>query len=151
MSYEQFLELFYEETPQDIMKDVVSDKKKYYYDPKGNLEWCKKQGIDPVSVGRYLGEQKRTFRPSPFGVELASKNSNKGVVLDEKGAWLFVCGRDIFARAIVGGEPEKGTAAFLYDLDNNLLGYGVWVVHTLKQKNQPAIMNKTDKGLYLRA
>ncbi len=148
MSYNDFLKLFYENIE---IKDVVSDKKKYYYDPKANLEWCKKNKIDPLFVGRYLGEQKRNFLPSPFGVELASKNSNKGVVLDEKGAWLFVCGRDIFARAVFAGETEKGKATFIYDLDKNLLGYGVWIVNDLKKKNQPAIMNKVDKGLYLRA
>ena len=148
MSYEQFLGLFFEKVPE-IKLSI--DKKKYFWDPHNNLEWCREHKIDPLFVGRYVGEKKRNFIPSPFGVALAAEHANTGITLDKKGAWLFVCGRDVFSRAIVSGKPHKGKASFVYDEEKNLLGYGVWLTDNLAKQNEVALAHKSDIGRYLRS
>ncbi|MBC7130757.1 hypothetical protein H5T51_06020, partial [Candidatus Bathyarchaeota archaeon] len=68
-------------------------------------------GIKPIYAGVYLGSQKqKRFVPSfPLLFMIADK-AEKKVFLNDKAAWLFVCGRDIFSEGIlhVEGPVEKG-------------------------------------------
>lgn len=154
MSYAEFLSTFYRETPHNSLTHVIESGKRAYYDPKDNAAFAKQNKLDFFSVGRFLGEDKRGFQPSPFGVEHASTfaSEKQKVVLDNKGAWLFLCGRDVFGRSILQGNPKRNKAVFLYDEQKNLLGYGVWVVDeiTKREENKTVIEHRQDKGSYIR-
>ena len=69
-----------------------------------------KNDVELVSIGLFLGEEKnKKFISSLALLELLSKESDKKIYLDEKGEWLFVCGRDIFAESISKADfKDKG-------------------------------------------
>ena len=154
LSYKKFLELTNKELPQEALKDIIEIRRNSFYDPQKNAEWATKHNIDFVFTGRFLGEKKKDFIPSPYGVEHASKQAqnNQKVVLNEKAAWLFICGRDAFGSAVVRGKPKKNRIIYLYDTHDNLLGMGQWLVNdlTTKQAEQAVIKNLYDKGRYIR-
>lgn len=68
----------------------------------------------PMSAGLFLGEeQKSGFVPSPNLLNLINKQSSKHIILNEKSAWLFVCGRDVFLEGVVQDCFEKGVVLVL--------------------------------------
>ena len=153
-SFQQFLQTNNKEISQEALHDIIEIKRNSFYDPNKNAHWAQEHKIDAVFVGRFLGEKKKDFIPSPYGVERASiyAQNNQKVVLSEKGAWLFICGRDAFGSAITKGKPKKNRIVYLYDIHDNLLGMGQWLVNdlTTKQSEQAVIKNLYDKGRYIR-
>ncbi len=100
-------------------------------------------------AGIFLGEEKQRFEPSPACVELISAAAKEHkVVVDEKAAWLFLCGRDIFTKGIVeqGAPTARGYLLVENERGENL-GYGM--VPKKRQKNV-AVKNLLDRGFYLR-
>ena len=153
-AYKKFLELTSKDLPQELLQDIIEVKRNTFYDPNKNALWAQEKNIDFVFTGRFLGEKKKDFIPSPYGVEHASAAAqhNQKIVLNEKGAWLFICGRDAFGQAILKGKPKKNRIVYLYDVHDNLLGMGHWLVNdlTIKQSEQAVIKNLYDKGRYIR-
>jgi hypothetical protein len=81
-------------------------------------------------VGIFLGEEKKYFEPSPALIELiAGKVTEHKAIVDEKAAWLFLCGRDIFDK----GVKEKGTATnkgYLLVQNEEGENLGLWLALT---------------------
>ncbi len=104
-------------------------------------------------AGEYLGKMKNgKFFPS-FNLlaTLAETKANK-VVVDEKVAWLFICGRDIFGEGIraVHGSRRKGDFTLILNVCGDCLGFGR-ILHDLSSKNSDvAIKNVSDVGDFLR-
>lgn len=146
-SYQEFLTQF-DVNDETLLQDLVVHGKRVFHDPQRNQEWADKKGIKTHSVGLFLGEARKTFQPTPYCLERISKLSEAEAVVDAKGAWLFLCGRDIFGKALKKGTQEPGKPVFLYDEGHNLLGYGLWTADT--KPNKVAITHKADKGIYLR-
>lgn len=130
------------------LEHVVKIKKKYFYDPNELLHTVD----DPVSVGLFLGEDKKSFRPTPALLNLLAKHNTKRIVLDEKSAWLFLCGRDILMQGVVSSDEfKKDELAIVSDADGNILGYGkVLGKFNPKSPSQEYVKNLLDKGDYLR-
>jgi ribosome biogenesis protein Nip4 len=111
----------------------------------GQEEFLETDGL--FGVGIFLGEEKKYFEPSPALIELiAGKVTEHKAIVDEKAAWLFLCGRDIFDK----GVKEKGTATnkgylLVQNEEGENLGYGL---HS-HQKNI-LIKHLQDRGFYLR-
>lgn len=147
-TYKEFLEKF-DVVSDEFLTDIVQNGKRLFHDPEHQKEWCDQNKLAPHSVGIFLGETKKDFQPTPYCYERISRHVNEEVIVDAKGAWLFLCGRDIFGKAVKSGTPKLGTHVFLYDENHNLLGYGVWTADSLA-KNKPVIKNVHDKGVYLR-
>lgn len=154
MSFNKFLAQTTKSHNKKVLDFVVTRRRDSYFDPQKNHEWCSEHKIDHFFVGRFLGEQKKYFTPSPYGIELASTQAqdNQKIVLEEKGAWLFLCGRDAFGKAVKKGKAKKGRTVFLYDNADNILGYGEWMVNDLtpREAEQVVIKNLGDKGSYIR-
>jgi ribosome biogenesis protein Nip4 len=57
---------------------------------------------DYYSAGLYLGKVKNgKFFPSFNYLNMLIPSAQNRVVLDNKAAWLFICGRDVFCKGIV--------------------------------------------------
>jgi ribosome biogenesis protein Nip4 len=113
-------------------------------------------------AGVYLGEEKQRFEPSAALLELiAAKTPGHKAVVDEKSAWLFLCGRDVFTQGILKrGEPTpSGFLLIQNELDENL-GYGIVAAKKPELKkngrvkerrpSSVAIKNLLDRGHFLR-
>lgn len=104
-------------------------------------------------AGTYLGEAKAgMFYPSfPLLFMLAGKAENK-VFLDDKSAWLFVCGRDIFKEGILTfeGSGEAGAYTLVMNKHGECLGFGKITKNLGKLKKGLAVKNIMDIGDFLR-
>jgi ribosome biogenesis protein Nip4 len=105
------------------------------------------------SAGTYLGEVKGgEFHPSfPLLFMIAEKAKNK-VTVDDKSAWLFVCGRDLFKEGIlkIEGSQRKGDYTLVFNRYGECLGYGRIVKDLKKLKGGLAVKNLLDIGDFLR-
>jgi ribosome biogenesis protein Nip4 len=104
-------------------------------------------------AGKYLGKTKKgKFFPS-FNLlaMLAEAEANK-VVVDEKAAWLFICGRDLFSQGIkaVHGSRRKGDFTLVLNEFDECLGFGR-ILHDLSSKDiNASVRNVSDVGDFLR-
>ncbi len=120
----------------DTLKDLTTRiPQKYYY------------------AGVLLGAlRNNVFLPSfPLISMIAEKVRNR-IFVNDKTAWLFICGRDIFKEGItrIEGSPKKGDYTLILNKHNECLGLGV-----LKQPPQEAekgvvVKNIFDLGDFLR-
>ncbi len=88
-------------------------------------------------IGIYLGRfGAQHFIPSVWLVEQLGKNAEKKVFVNEKGEWLFVCGRNLWGGNIakIEGELNKGDLAFVFNRYGECLGYGAVVAEKLAKK-----------------
>jgi ribosome biogenesis protein Nip4 len=104
-------------------------------------------------VGEYLGKVKKgKFFPSFILLaKLAEGKANK-VIVNEKAAWLFVCGRDILPEGIreAQGSRRKGDFTLVLNVFGECLGFGR-ILHDLNSKEaSAAVRNVSDVGDFLR-
>lgn len=103
---------------------------------------------DPIYFGEYIGEiRKKNFVPSVFLLERI-KSVSKKIIVDDKAAWLFVCGRDIMGNSVISGDDNKGYV-LVCDKDKNVLGYGK-VLCKIDKNNKVCVKNLFDIGDFLR-
>ena len=104
-------------------------------------------------VETYLGKVKGgEFHPSfPLLFMIAEKAKNK-ITVDDKSAWLFVCGRDLFKEGIlkIEGSRRKGDYTLVFNRYGECLGYGQIVKDLEKLKGGFAVKNLLDIGDFLR-
>ena len=118
----------------------VQLKNKFFLIPSS----VKKSGVfpAPISQGLFLGEiQKEKFYPALPLLSWLSPRTMRKIVVTDKAAWLFLCGRDINKESIIGNIPLSGLVLVQNKKDENL-GYGV--------VTKMGIKNLLDRGDYLR-
>lgn len=104
---------------------------------------------DPVSVGVFLGEERgRKFMPSIALLDIIGRVTDRWVTVDEKSEWLFLCGRDIFAKSVVKANVKQGTV-LVASRNKEVLGYGE-ITGDLSKPDRVFIKNILDKGDFLR-
>jgi len=104
-------------------------------------------------AGRYLGKMKdgKFFPSFNLLAILAEAEANK-VVVDEKAAWLFICGRDIFGGGVmsVEGSRREGDFTLILNEFGECLGFGR-IVRDLGAKDaRVVVQNISDVGDFLR-
>lgn len=106
-------------------------------------------------AGAYLGKVKNhVFFPSFILLAMiAGRKANK-VVVDDKTAWLFIVGRDIFKRGVIKavGSRMKGDYALILNRHNECLGFGR-ILRSLDEalkENEVVVKNIADIGDFLR-
>jgi len=58
--------------------------------------------LKPEAIGLYLGKDvKEQFIPSPNLLNILKDHTKEKIILDEKTAWLFICGRIIFEESVL--------------------------------------------------
>ncbi|PIN75322.1 hypothetical protein COV18_03985 [Candidatus Woesearchaeota archaeon CG10_big_fil_rev_8_21_14_0_10_37_12] len=104
----------------------------------------------PVYAGRCIGhERKEGPIPSINELQWIGKNTKEKITIDEKGEWLFICGRDLFGKTIVKhNKQEKNTIVAVLNKHQECIGYGK-VIGNL-YTNKIAIQRIFDIGDLLR-
>ena len=104
-------------------------------------------------AGRYLGKVKdEKFFPSFNLLAILAESEANKVVVNEKAAWLFICGRDIFGGGIVSAQGSRHRGAFTLVLNEfgECLGFGR-IVRDLGAKDaRVVVQNILDVGDFLR-
>lgn len=104
-------------------------------------------------AGIYLGRVKSgVFIPSFNLIKIiaGAEGANK-VFVNERSAWLFICGRDIFKRGVikVEGSRREGDYALVLNKHGECLGFGIIQDLDTVEKGV-AVKNVLDIGDFLR-
>lgn len=101
------------------------------------------------TAGLILGEMRGIrFFPSAPLIDIIAKHTDKKIIVNKKTAWLYLCGRDIFAQGIVKATASTGFVIVENEL-GEALGYGQ-VLGKTEEKNRVVVKNLFDKGVFLR-
>jgi len=103
--------------------------------------------------GLYLGKAKEgKFFPSFNLLSLLAKQDANRVVVDQKAAWLFICGRDVLGKGVVKvmGSSKRGTAILVLNEFGECLGFGTVVNSLVDAKDQVFVRHVVDVGDFLR-
>lgn len=106
-------------------------------------------------AGIYLGKVKKgKFFPSFNLLVILAKGEANKIVVDKKAAWLFICGRDIFRKAILGlhGSRRKGAYTLVLNEFGECLGFGkiTGSLDVNAKGNEVAVKHISDVGDFLR-
>lgn len=83
------------------------------------MSLCKEK---PLRAGAFLGsKQGKQIISSINFLRILGKQSNRKIILNKKAAWLFICGRDVFAENILS-KQESSNIVLVIDEDDNVLG-----------------------------
>jgi ribosome biogenesis protein Nip4 len=131
--------------------DLVVEKGGRYFLLSKNLKAIASRNF--FYAGRYLGKVKdgKFFPSFNLLAILAEAEANK-VVVNEKAAWLFICGRDIFGGGIVSvqGSRQRGAFTLVLNEFGECLGFGR-IDRDLGSKDaMVAVQNISDVGDFLR-
>ncbi|MEM2953645.1 MAG: PUA domain-containing protein [Candidatus Bathyarchaeia archaeon] len=130
---------------------VARKGNRFFYIPPNLRSLVKKNWY--YYAGFPLGKMERgKFLPSfPLLLLIAEKAENR-IVVDDKAAWLFVCGRDIFKQGIthVEGSREKGSYTLILNKHGECLGFGRIRQNLDELKRGVAVENVLDIGDFLR-
>jgi len=106
-------------------------------------------------AGAYLGKVKDgVFFPSFILLATIAEGEANKIMVDEKTAWLFICGRDVFKQGTLNakGSKRKGDYTLVLNHRNECLGFGK-ILHNLDEvedKNKVVVRNISDIGDFLR-
>jgi predicted RNA-binding protein (TIGR00451 family) len=104
-------------------------------------------------AGTYLGKVKNgKFFPSFSLLRMIAERKANKIIVNDKTAWLFICGRDIFRQGILkaDGSNRKGDYALVLNQHRECLGFGKIVVSLEEEKKGVAVKNISDIGDFLR-
>ncbi|MEM3565676.1 MAG: hypothetical protein QXK47_03855 [Candidatus Bathyarchaeia archaeon] len=134
-------------------KSLVAKKKGKFFLLSPNLKELAGKDGDWLFAGTYIGKiDSGKFYPSfPLLYMITDKAQNR-VVVDDKAAWLFVCGRDIFKEGILGayGSKSKGAYTLVFNRYDECLGFGRIARNIEKAKSGVVVKNILDIGDFLR-
>ncbi|MFQ5620245.1 MAG: hypothetical protein ACE5FT_00205 [Candidatus Nanoarchaeia archaeon] len=134
-----FIKQFTTEEVIDIEHVIKIDRRFYLADPKDDILI---QKSDPTYTGTYLGEEvKKKFKPSFILLDLIGKHTDKKVRVNDKAAWLFICGRDILDSK--ANFPDR-TIVLVTSENDEVLGYGIF------WEGKISVKNILDRGDFLR-
>lgn len=100
------------------------------------------------SAGIHLGIEKKEFEPVPSICEVL-KESTKRIQIDDKAAWLFLCGRDLLRSAILKGVEQEGLV-LVENVQQEILGIGKVMQPMGRAKlDKIVVKNVLNKSWYL--
>jgi ribosome biogenesis protein Nip4 len=103
-------------------------------------------------AGLYLGKVKNSvFFPSFNLLNLLLDVAANKVVVDRKAAWLFICGRDVFASGVIKvmGSKRKGENTLVLNEFGECLGFGK-ITGNFSATKEVSVKNVLDAGDFLR-
>ena len=105
-------------------------------------------------AGLYLGKVGKNggFFPSFNLLNMLVDVAANKVVVNQKAAWLFICGRDVFPRGVVKvmGSKRKGDATLVLNELGECLGFGKIMEGFSVSDVEVAVQNVLDVGDFLR-
>ncbi len=147
-TFAEFCKLF-AETP---ISHAVRIGPRWFSDPEGLIASARAKGWEPFSGGVYLGEERGHFRPTSALITMLASQGGPRVEVDDRAAWLYLCGRDILMEGATNGtEYPAGKLVFIVDFKARVLGYGmIFNAHDSKRKSSVFVKHLLDLGEYLR-
>ena len=128
---------------------VEKDQRYYLLNPR-----LKKMQVNFFYAGLYLGKvgKNGVFFPSFNLLNLLVDVAANKVVVDEKAAWLFICGRDVFCEGLVKvmGSKRKGDVTLVLNEFGECLGFGKILDVAHDSQGTVAVGNVLDVGDFLR-
>ncbi len=133
MTFKEFLKQFgIHEAPNTIIIN-----RSYYK--------ASKQPFGVVYAGELIAHQRGEYIiPSIHFLQKIAKQATKKVVVDDKGAWMFICGKDAFAKSIITHNAEPNDFVVVMNQHDECIGYGIY------QEGRAAVIRKFDIGDLLR-
>ena len=131
--------------------EMVIEKSQRYYLLNPRLK--KLLQSDYYYAGLYLGKVKNgMFFPSFNLLNMLVGAAANKIVVDQKAAWLFICGRDVFRVGIVKvmGSKRKGDATLVLNEFGECLGFGKILEDITGFEGRIAVKNVLDVGDFLR-
>ena len=108
------------------LKEIyVQDSKYYLISSQINNILIKTK--KPFTVGTYIGKARgKQFFPSVNLLNMIRSEARNKVWVDDKTAWLFVCGRDLFSEGIKTSTKcvYKGIITLILNKSDEVLGFG---------------------------
>jgi ribosome biogenesis protein Nip4 len=104
-------------------------------------------------AGTYLGKIKNgKFFPSFSLLRMIAEGKANKIIVNDKTAWLFICGRDIFKQGILKtyGSKRKGDYTLILDQHRECLGFGKILNSLEEERKGVVIKNISDIGDFLR-
>ncbi|MEM3797450.1 MAG: hypothetical protein QXY74_03300 [Candidatus Bathyarchaeia archaeon] len=148
---ENFARLFGAELSFDNRLVVRNDSRIFLLSQK--LKDLTEKQRDWQYAGTCLGKiVDGSLHPSiPFLLMIAEKAKNR-IIVDDKSAWLFVCGRDIFKEGIlkIEGSRKRGDYTLVFNKHGECMGYGKIAKDLDELKSGLAVKNLLDIGDFLR-
>jgi len=130
--------------------EMVTEKSQRYYLLNPRLKKILKS--DYYYAGLYLGKVKNgVFFPSFNLLNLLVSAAPNKILVDQKAAWLFICGRDVFRIGIVKvmGSKRKGDTTLVLNEFGECLGFGK-IIDFSDSEGRVAVKNVLDLGDFLR-
>jgi ribosome biogenesis protein Nip4 len=141
----EFIKQFTEEEIAEKDEKIIKVGDSYYLVKDELLEVMNGIGEECQHIGTYLGEDEK---PSLALLEMLAKKSRRKIFVDEKGGFLFICGRDLMGGSIKEWVVNEGLVLVQNMKDENL-GYGK-VVGNFGNKDSIVVKNLLDRGHFLR-
>jgi ribosome biogenesis protein Nip4 len=137
----------------DLDKSFIVSKQDRYFLVNERLRGLIQE--DFFYAGTYLGKVKRgIFFPSFILLTMLARGKSNKIVVDDKTAWLFICGRDVFKRGAqsVLGSARKGDHALIVNRHDECLGFGriLHNIDEIREKDKVVVKNISDIGDFLR-
>lgn len=116
-----FLDEF-EDVNLDLSR-VKKEAKDIYLIPEKIEKIISQSREEPVSAGILLGNiVKKFFVPTPNILELINKQTSQKIIVNDKTAWLFICGRDVFNEGIIKIENKNARMVLVLNEKKEILG-----------------------------
>ncbi|MEM3616575.1 MAG: hypothetical protein QXN95_00175 [Candidatus Bathyarchaeia archaeon] len=134
-------------------KSLVAKKKGKFFLLSPNLKKLVEKGGDWLFAGTYLGKvENGKFFPSFLLLSMIADQAQNRVVVNDRAAWLFVCGRDIFKDGVLEayGSRSKGAYTLVFNSYGECLGFGKIERDLDKAKSGVVVKNILDVGDFLR-
>ncbi len=131
--------------------ELVVEKNQRYYLLNPRLK--KELQNDYYYAGLYLGKIKNgMFFPSFNLLNMLVGVAANKIVVDQKAAWLFICGRDVFRAGIlkVMGSKRREDVTLVLNEFGECLGFGKIIDDLTGSGGKLAIKNVLDVGDFLR-
>ncbi|MBD3361505.1 hypothetical protein GF358_01805 [Candidatus Woesearchaeota archaeon] len=145
----EFIEQFTREKLFDE-NDILKLRSEFYLVQPELATILRKTKHQTSFIGIYLGKKKKNFIPSSYLLEKLAKHTKNKVSVNDKGAWMFICGKHIYARSITEFNPQQKFNDLILVLNkhNECLGYGKMINRFDSKK--VAVQNIFDIGDFVR-
>ena len=133
-----------------LNSQFVVEKEGRYYLLKSELRSIARNGF--FYAGLFLGKvKKHKFFPSFVLLKMLAETEANRIIVDDKAAWLFICGRDIFGKRITAlhGSRRKGDYTLILNSFGECLGFGR-IIEDIDAKTEVVVKNVSDVGDFLR-
>ncbi len=137
-------------TNQEIIKDFVKFERSYFLVNNSLLKTIACIKTKPSLAGIVLATEHRMFKPSIFLLQKIAEATNKKIIVDKKGEWMFICGKDIFGKSILkfGEGIKTNDFVIVQNQFSECLGYGK-ITADITSKGK-VVENVFDIGDFLR-